>query len=371
VTLTQACNSGSGPQKAGDNSQILVEKDPSQLAVKHASGFSIELTDTGYLLMLHDPWNSGQQFAEYKIVNEKNLVKAETGVIHSDPKRVVAFSTTHIGFMDALDVSTRLVACTTPDRLYHEALRSKYLDGELVGVGSDMEYNLESLIDQQPDVIIQTGFANQKAKDVRLHQAGFDVLYILEWMEKTPLGRAEWIKVFGLLFNRYAEAEQLFNEIEKEYLAMAARIQEVGTKPQVLVGNNFKGTWYIPGNSNYMARFLQDAGFDYEWSPDGVSASRPLSFETIALQYRNAPVWLNVSAYDLNSLARDNNRYRIFQAFKTGEVYSINRRTSINNGNDFWEGAVVKPHWVLADLIHIAHPTYLPEHDLIYYTKLK
>jgi iron complex transport system substrate-binding protein len=234
-------------------------------------------------------------------------------------------------------------------------------------MGRDLEYNLEYLVAKKPGLVLQSGIEGQFNPDPRLAEIGIPVLYILEWMEPTPLGRSEWIRVFGMLTGKVREADSLFAIIEKDYLALSELGHGSQIKPLILTGTNFKGTWYMPGGRNYQARFFEDAGMEYPYKLTKQSASLALSFETVVNDLGEAPVWVGTTTDSLSQLLAAEERYAIFRAVKSKKVYSITNRVNANGGNDYWESGVVRPDKVLADLLFIAHPELLPGHAWNYY----
>ncbi len=328
---------------------------------KDARGFEIVKSGNVSQLLIYDPWNRSDTFAKY-VIDIKTFKNEKWAV----------FSTTHIGFMDALGESDRLVGSTSPDRIYNSDLRKKYADGELLRIGTDMEYNIESLHQLQPDVLIQSAFPGQKAKDARIIESGIQLIYLMEWLEPTALGRAEWIRVFGLLLGKELFADSLYNSIREEYLSLQAQIQlDDKSRPLVLIGNSFKGTWYMPGGHSYLSSLLRDAGFDYPYNKSNERGSLPLSFEVVMHDFAQAPFWINVSAKEKKDLLQEDERYGLFEAFRSGEVYSFHNRITDGIANDYWESGVVNPHIVLKDLIAISHPDLIPGYKLYYYKRLQ
>lgn len=347
-----------------DNKNIFypdINADGTDWILRHnlyARGFSIWYSEDQYLLQVNDPWNKGDIMASYRI--DKTEI----------PERWALSSTTHIGFLDALGEADRVVGCTSPGRIYNTKLAEKYRRGELVKIGSDMEFNFESVLGVKPDIVLQTAFEGENNKDSKFKNTNLEFIYILEWMEAHPLGRAEWIKVFGILTGKSTEADSVFNKIAKEYTTLKSKAGDENDKPTVMIGNNFNGVWFMPGGKNYMCRYLEDAGYSYSYYDSGKEGSLALNFENVLKDFRSADIWLGVSARNMEGLLNDDSRYNLFEAFKTGEVYSLNGRLSSELGNDFWESGVVYPNSVLADLVSISHPDLLPGYQLVYYKKL-
>jgi len=350
----------------------MQKPDTSLLSVTYAKGFRFEGNTEGTLLILSDPNKGGHEIGHYRLLQSKSGMLPINGYtdIVVPIKGLAASSTTHAGFLSAIGAGDLLLGCNNPERLYDTVLFNRFLKGDLVRTGRDNGYNLEYLIASQPDLVLQSGIDGQFKPDARLTSVGIPVMYVLEWMESTPLGRAEWIKVFGLITGKIKEADSLFDLIEKNYLACAKLGREAPEKIKVLTGNVFKGTWYMPGGQNYMTRFFEDAGMDYLWKNTDQSASLALSFESVVFQLSDAPVWIGVNVDTLSRLIAAEQRYSVFRAVKEGRVYSLFNRVNSHGGNDFWESAVVRPDRVLADLLAIAHPELIRGHLWNYYKPL-
>jgi iron complex transport system substrate-binding protein len=362
-----------GTQRHAENvSTDGLEFDSTLLVVRHARGFQLKETNGGIMLILTDPIREGREIARYR------LLSAGAGAVPVDGctdirvpvKSLAASSTTHAGFLSAIGAGDQLMGCNNPERLYDTVLYNRFESGELVRTGRDLEYNMEVLISSRPDLVLQTGIDGQFTPDGKLTGIGIPVMYVLEWMESTPLGRAEWIKVFGVITGRAKIADSLFGLIERNYLECAAMGIKAPEKIKVLTGNVFKGTWYMPGGENYMTRFFGDAGMDYLWKDTDQSASLALSFESVVYRLADAPVWIGVNVDSLSQLMAAEDRYSIFRAVRDRRVFSVFNRVNSHGGNDFWEGAVVRPDLVLADLLAIAHPELVANHQWNYYKPL-
>lgn len=359
------------PGKSADVSKGLSE-DSSFLAVNYAKGFHFEKCNEGTILVVSNPNKPGSEIARYRLLPAGSKVKPIRGYVDFNVpvKRIAASSTTHAGFLSAIGSGDRLMGCNNPDRLFDTLLFNRFRDGSLMDLGHDLEYNLEFLISTNPDLVLQTGIDGQFSPDPRLTATGIPVLFILEWMESTPLGRAEWMKVFGQITGKAKETDSLFNLIVKNYTHYASMGHHAPEKVKVLTGNVFKGSWYLPGGKNFMARFFEDAGMDYLLKNTEQSGSLAMSFESVVYQLSDTPVWINVNVDSISQLLAAEQRYSVFKAIKNKSVFNILNRVNDHGGNDFWEGGTVRPDQVLADLLAIAHPELLPDHQWYYYKPL-
>lgn len=355
---------------ASDKEMSPTISDSTLPSVKYAKGFRFEKDPDGILLIFTDPIKAGREITRYRLVPRDSKAKAGVTDIAVPVTRIAASSTTHAGFLSAVGSAKQLMGCNSPERLFDTLLFNRFARGELERTGRDQGYNLEFLIASKPDLVLKSGVDGQFVPDPRLAEAAIPVMYVLEWMEPTPLGRAEWIKVFGMITGRITAADSVFKIIESNYHSLADKGHRAPEKVKVLTGNVFKGTWYMPGGRNYMARFFEDAGMDYLWKDNDQASSLALSFESVVYRLSEAPVWINVNVDSISRLIAAEARYSIFRALKEQRVYSIFNRTNPQGGNDFWEGAVVRPDKVLADLLAIAHPELMPAHNWNYYKPL-
>ena len=185
------------------------------------------------------------------------------------------------------------------------------------------------------------------------------------------LGRAEWIKFFGELFDLREKADSIFNEIKTEYLRCAELAGGATNKPKVLSGAPYKGTWYIPGGQTFMAEFYNNSGMDYFYKDNKDNFSLALSLETVMGNFLSSDIWVGVDVKTYEALASQDERLMLFKPAKTQKVYHYLNRTTTTGGNDFWESAMLRPDILLKDFIRIAHPELLPDWELYYLGELE
>ena len=197
---------------------------------------------------------------------------------------------------------------------------------------------------------------------------GQKVVFNGEFKEPHPLGRFEWIKFVGALVGELPKAKLIFEQGKKSYLSLKKKAQTL--KPHiVLVGRNYQGSWHIPGKDTYFSKLLQDAGAKLPWPS---KLSLPFSFEAILKKSTQIEFWLPQSQWHTKEdILNEDNKYRLLRPFQKGLIYNNNNKTNSWGGNDYWEGALIKPHLLLSDLIKIFHPEILPKHKLRWYKKLK
>ena len=204
-----------------------------------------------------------------------------------------------------------------------------------------------------------------------LNRTGVPVLLNADFLETSPLGRAEWIKFTGALLNREKEADSVFKQIEDRYQSLKELTAKVEQRPDVFSGIVYGDTWYMPAGQSWAAQFMADAGANYLWSDAPGSGSIPLSFEEVFAKAHNAPYWINTADFtSREALAAADERYKRFKAWQQEQVFTYTNKISPTGGNEYLELGYARPDMVLADLIKILHPELLPEHELYFYSRL-
>jgi iron complex transport system substrate-binding protein len=128
----------------------------------------------------------------------------------------------------------------------------------------------------------------------------------------------------------------------------------------------------VAGGDTYIARAINDAGGAYLWADDSSQKAIPLDTERVFSKAAKADIWLHPSHYEhLDQLFGADPRFAKFGAAQTGQIYNNTRQVGENGGNNIWERGVVRPDEVLADLIHIFHPELMPNHEPVYYERLR
>ncbi|WP_461643567.1 ABC transporter substrate-binding protein [Labilibaculum euxinus] len=373
-----SCQSGDPKKKEKQADSSAVDSSfYHQSQLKYAKGFQIKLLANGLKeLIVWDPWNEGKIFQKYYLKNrgEKTDIQVPAdGLLVEVPVRsIAALSSTQIGILKFLNVQDRIVAVSLRDRIYDEELDKKAQNRTIQAVGHSESLNFEKIVELDPELVMVAGFMNITDKETKLMNAGLPVAYNIEWMETSPLARAEWAKFIAAFFNEEAEAEKHFNAVERRYNDLKMLVEHVESKPSILSGYNFKGIWYMPGGQSYLAQFLRDGKADYCWFSDSTSGSMPLSFEVVFDKQGEADIWFGPGqCRTLEDMKNMDERYTLFRSYKTAHVFCSTKRMKDSGANDWFESGVMQPDVVFKDVIKILHPELLPNYELYYYQQLK
>lgn len=337
--------------------------------------FTVTYHPCGKEVTVQVPWRPAEEPLRYLLVPRGGEVPdAFVGhrVVEVPVRSVVALSTTYLAHMESLGLLDTLVGLANFNHVCSAEVRCRIDEGRLAEVGENQAVNVELLIDLDPDLVF--GYGIGVAEDDNhpaLFEAGLDVVLTTEFLEPTPLARAEWCKFIALFFDREAEAEVLFDGMEQRYQELQGLARGAEDRPTVLLNADFQGVWYLPGGRSYMATLLRDAGATYIWDDDASTATRAVDAESVFERGARAEFWLNPGqARSIDELLSLDQRYTLFDAVRDCRVYNCNARLGPGGGYDIWETGVANPHLVLADLVRVFHPGLLPDHELIWYHRL-
>ena len=345
--------------------------------VQYARGFTIEYVGNYKVLTIRNPYEPKAVATRYLLVPRgaaRPPGYPDARVVATPIRSLVGLSSMHVALADYLGAADIIVGVGSFKYVSAARVRQRIAAGQVFEAGQGAALNNELLVAHHPDLVMTTGGPGEGlGRFPTLSAAGIPVMINSEWVETTPLARAEWVKVMAILLNKEALVNQQFGQMARAYQHLAALAQTAARRPVVVVGLPFKDVWYVPDADSYMAQFLRDAGSTYHWdrikAPGG--GSLPLSFEAVAPVALTAEFWLQTgSVTSKAALLAQDARYAAFAPFQTGRVFNNNRRTNAQGSNDYWESGAVHPDLILADLIKILHPELLPGAVLTYYQPL-
>ncbi len=344
------------------------------LEVKYAKGFQIHAFKGYKTITLKNPWPGTDKTFTYALV-EKNasLPNPENfdAIIQVPLKSIVVTSTTHIPSLEMLGENEALIGFPSLDYISSEKTRQRIAEGKITELGKNEDINTEILINLAPDAVIGFAIDGNNSTFATIEKTGIPVLYNSDWTETSPLGKAEWIKFFGVLFNKEKEADSIFKNIETEYILAKKIASEAKETPTVISGAMYKDVWYMPQGESWGAHFIADANGNYLWKDSKGTGSLSLSLESVLEKGHHAEIWIGPGQFTtLDEMKGANNAYAQFKAFKTGKVYSYSLKKGETGGVIYFELAPNRPDMVLKDLIKILHPELLPNHEFYFFDKL-
>ncbi len=366
---------GGNPSGCLDSYDPATDYFPDQVTVNEAAGFTVEYGNAYKLVTVTQPW-VGAEPVSYLLVQCGAPVPEDVdadAIIEVPVSTAVSMSTTYLPHFVELGLLDSLIGTDEFDFVYSPEVRERIDAGDIQEVGGGSFVDVEQVLSLEPDVVFTYGIGSA---DYDAHPAliaaGIPTVLNGDYMETSPLGRAEWVKFTSLFFNAEYEANMLFDDIETAYTNLAAQAAAETERPSVLVNAMYGDTWYVAGGASYIARLIADAGGDYLWAGDDSTGGLPLSFEAVLDRGESAEVWLNPNFwFSLADGLNEDERYASFEAFDSGSVFNHIARVTPLGGNDALETGVLHPERMLADLIAIFHPALLPDQSLTFYQQLQ
>lgn len=368
ILLVSCQNAKRHDEKSVDIQSFQIN--PAHFLLEHHPGFT--------RLVIYNPWQDSQEqafcyylFPTGAAVPDSIPVKS---VIRVPVKRIICMSTTHIAMLKALQAEDNIAGISGTDLVYDRSIRKKIEAGNIPDVGYESNLDKELIISLKPDLLIAYGVEASSAEYLRkLGELGVQTMYDADYLEKHPLARCEWIRVFGALLCREELADSIYRNVTENYLKLLDSISHFPKSyPRVLLGFPWEDTWYMPPANSYVVRLITDAGGSYLFSDLEAPYAKPYSIEAVFERAMKANIWLN-PGYSVSLSEIEASDYRMAQlpVFKSGEIYNNNNRSDKGGGNDYWESAIIHPDLLLRDLANIFHPGFMPDSSLVYYKKLK
>ena len=172
-------------------------------------------------------------------------------------------SSSYVAFLEALEADTIIRAISGTNFIYSKQIRERIAAGEIVETGYDNSLNFEQIVALQPDVVFLYGITGENALTAKLNELGLQTIYIGDYVENNPLGRAEWITLFGEFVDKGQRATAIFDSICTEYNRAKELVAQVDQRPEVMLNAPWQDSWFVPGDRSYMVRLIEDAGGDY------------------------------------------------------------------------------------------------------------
>ena len=326
------------------------------------------------LITVSNPWQGAEGITTELFIarNGEEVPKEYSGqVLIGNASHIVAMSSTHIAMLDAIGEVERVAGVSGIEYISNKDIQARRASVADVGYEGNIDY--ERLLALNPDLILLFGVNGASAMEPKLNELGIPFMYVGDYLEESPLGKAEWLVLLSEVTGDREKGEAVFREIPLRYDALKKRVEEcaMSTRPVVMLNAPYGDTWFMPSCDSYLARLITDAGGDYVYKKNSGNSSLPIDLEEAYLLTSRSDFWLNVGmANSLDELKALSPKLTDTGPFTRGGIYNNNARTTPSGGNDYFESAVVHPDLVLRDLIKIFHPE-LVEEEFVYYKQLK
>ena len=372
AALASACGGSSGPVLSDFTTEIYTPA--------YASGFDIRGNgnNASTLVSIRNPWQGGTNVEQHLLIlrdDAKAPADFAGQVVKAPVRHVVCMSSSHVAMFDAIGQAKRISGVSGIDYISNPYVREHRLCGEVRDVGYDTNLNFELLAAMRPDLMLLYGVTGENTVVTgKLRELGIPYIYIGDYMEESPLGKAEWLMVAAELCNVRDKGAETFRGIAARYNALKARIAGAagGSRPKVMLNTPYRDTWFMPSSRSFMVRLIEDAGGEYVYTKNASDTSGAVDLEEAYLLASSADTWINVGPCNtLAELTAQNPKFADVPAVSNRQVFNNNRRQTPAGGSDFWESGVIRPDLVLRDLCTVFNPQAADTAELYYYKRLE
>lgn len=310
---------------------------------------------------LSNPWRKDGVLHRYVLVSRKDSarmaskVSAMDGtVVYTPVGRGVMFSAPHCYLMGEIGAADAVSGVCDLNYINLPYLHKAVSEGRVADCGNGMSPSVERIVSVSPDALFVTPF--EGVNYGQLANIGVPLVECADYMETSALGRAEWMKFYGMLVGREHEADSLFAVVKRNYADYSNKAMKSALRPRVITERVVGGVWYCPGGESSMGQLLCDAGVDYVFADDKHSGSLSLSPEKVIEKAATADWWLFVNSgagnLDRNGLLTEYEGYKMIKAYREGHVLECVPSIS----NPYFEQISFRPDFLLADFISWFHP---------------
>lgn len=338
--------------------------------VKYAKIFSVDKYSDYTSVTVNNPWDSTKILQRYVLVDKNKSLPQhlpEGTLVRTPITSAAVYSTIHCSILQELGTLDIIKAVCEPEYIDNAYIKAGIKNNTIIDLGLASSPNVEKLIMIDPDAIIASPI--QGVPYGTIEKSGVPIIEAPDYMESTPLARAEWIRFYSLFIGKEHEADSIFNLVAKQYNEIKEKVSVVENRPTVFTDLKFGNAWYIAGGNSFIGNLLHDAGASYVWKDDESTGANPLPFETILDKAGEADVWLikynNPVDLTYDGLVREYKPYSYFKAYKDRNIYICH-----TGKVSYYEDIALHPEKILKDMAFVFHPQLFPDYVPHYYKKM-
>ena len=361
VLLASCGNGGSG---SGGNS--LTETGTRE-ENSYAKLFEITHYSNCKVISVINPWDTTRILQKYVLVEKDSPLPDNLPhgtIIRTPVENIIMYSTIHASIWEELGALENVAGICEPEYLTSQNAKQMLTEGKIQDCGMAASPNVEKIIEIDGQFIVASPFENGGYGQAE--KLGIPIFESADYMENHPLGRVEWMKVFGLLSGREDVADSLFKSTENSYNSLKALAAGAVGKPRIMSERKYGSSWFIVGGASYIAQMYKDAGADYIFSDNPDTGSVPFAFETVFDKGADSDLWVFKYAAErpmtYADLEAEYSPYARFAPFRNRKIYICN-----TVGTPYYEYIAIHPDYILADYVKMFHPHLLPDYEPVCY----
>lgn len=305
-----------------------------------------------------DPWSQGKTLATYCFVPRTSEVPAELSsqkdvvIIRTPVKSAIVYSSVYTQGIEDLGQAPTIKGVADTEFFTHGYVKKHLDSGDIANIGLSSSPSMEKIVDISPDVLILSPYEANR-NDRVLDKTGVAVIRMVDYMESTPLGRAEWIKLLGVMYDDIEGANKVYASTSNNYKEISRLVAAGDSRPMILTDTEVSGTWYQPGGGSYAAHLIQDAGGQVAWNETTSTGSLPCDYAAVYERASNAAIWImrTFGKTSLEDLRKANPLNGNIKALKDGKVYYTDTSTGT-----YFDDIAFHPDRILSDYAAVFHP---------------
>ena len=350
LLLMTACLRGSNATQGGIEADGNVIARARLLSMQHEAGYT--------LVTVADPWKGGV-LHRYVLVPKDSVLPdnlPEGTVVRTPVCRALVYSSVHTSLLGELGAIDAVRGVVDSQYFNDSIIPAGVKKGIIADCGNSMNPTVEKVIEMQPDAILLSPY--QDASYGQIAKLDIPIIECADYLEYDPLGRAEWVKFYGELVGKQAEADSLCDSVVDAYNQVKQAAAGADFHPTVVTEMVISGVWNVPGGQSYMARILADAGGTYLWADDKNTGSLALDFNQVLAVAQDADYWF-IKWTNINSLKDLQGAYDLnkeMSAFKNKQVYVCD-----TDKTRFFDRIPFHPEVLLREFAAIMHPELFPD----------
>ena len=319
---------------------------------------------------IRNPWDTTHLLARYILVDRNTPTPGSLpkGTIVRVPLvSSVVYSSVHAGVIEEIGASDAITGVCDAQYYKLPSIVDQLQQGKIADCGNSTAPSIERIVELSPEAILTSPFQN--AGHGAIEQLHIPIIECADYMETTPLARAEWIKLLGELYGNRTAADSIYTSVANQYRQLAQSVASVSTRPMVISEMLTDGVWYVPGGRSYAAQLFADAGASYPWSDNNSTGSLQLDFSAVYDRAHDADFWLIKTFGNdltLSELQTANPLNARIKAFANKGVFAANTSTC-----SLFEDFPFHPERLLHEYINIFHPGVLSDSTLHYFHRVE
>ena len=323
---------------------------------QHAELFRIGQTHSDSFLEVYDApntklcigkffWGSSARIEGYQKITNR--------------EKIVSLSAIHTGMLAEMGLAKSIVGVESKQYIAHPQIYASTITNSWQELAPNGPIIAEKLAKLNPQLLIGYLFNLQEKNTIeRIAKNHFPVVWANNHLEPHPLGRAEWIVALGWLMGKSKMCSELFQRIERDYMAIAKQATSVhpdaNKQPTVMMNMPYNGQWFVPQGQSYIHRLIQDAGGKpVVLQPKG-NASNLVGLEKALQAMKGADIWINTDNCNSKKCLTDQEpRVSQIKALQNNQVFNFNKKLNPNGSNAYWDVGCIFPNLILRDLANI------------------